>query len=304
MKKTVKMLISALLILNVALFLISCGTNDEGTYSANLERVSFTDADDSFQQDGVVAENDAASVSQRPDSNSISGDKIIYRQTLSMETENLQETISKMEQDLDRYGGHIHRYQVLSEKEASPRGTFTLRVPSESLKDFVNSIREYGIFTQEILESDDVSETHYDLEANLRNQTIQERRLLDLLEEAENLTDTLTLESELSRIRREIERLNGQIYRLDDQVQYSTIYLSMQQVENGEITEESFSDQFFRNLRASFGKFQEVLESALLWLASYFPFLLLAGILLGIISKLHPRFSKKLKGKEPLKTQE
>lgn len=304
MKRRKSVLLSVLLIISLSLFLIACSANDEAAYSEEAEGVSYDRAGEYSPTESEGYSDDTDSVAQGPTSNSVSGDKIIYRQSLTMETENLQETIAKMEQDLDRYGGHIHRYQVISEKEAPPRGDFTLRVPSDSLKEFVDSLRNYGVFTQEVLESDDVSETYYDLEANLRNQTIQERRLLDLLEEAESLSDVLTLESELSRIRREIERLRGHINRLDDQVQYSTVYLSLQQVENGEIEGESFFDQFFKNLRASFRRFQGALESALLWLASYFPFAIIAGVLLAVIGKFYPRFFKRFKRKDAPKNRE
>ncbi len=302
MKKNTRLLLSVVLILSLSLFLFSCGSNDEGTYSDDAGSMDYDRAaeapmgDDSYQ--GSYPDSPEITTT------SISGDKIIYRQSLTMETDNLQQTVSKMEQDLDRYGGHIFRYQVISEKDESPRGDFTLRVPSASLKEFVDAIRNYGIFTQEVLESDDVSETYYDIEANLRNQTIQERRLLDLLEEAESLSDILTLESELSRIRREIEHLRGYLNRLDDQVQYSTIYLSIQEVDNLEVEGGEFGEQFLENFRNSFRKFQTALESALLWLASYFPFVILAGILLALIGKFYPRFFKKLKRKELPKNRE
>lgn len=295
MKKS-RILLSLLLMILLTLFLISCSSDDEAAYSEDGEGVTYDRAEGAGPSESFSDE--AGSEELAPTTNTVSGDKIIYRQNLIMETDNLEQTISKMEDDLDRYGGNIHRYQVTSEKEEAPRGEFTLRVPSESLKDFVDSIRDYGVFTQEVLESDDVSETYYDLEANLRNQTIQERRLLELLEEAEDLSDVLTLESELSRIRREIERLQGYLNRLDDQVQFSTIYLSIQEVEGNALENGNFGDRFSENFKASFQKLQDVFESILLWIAAYFPFILLIGILLGLIGKFYPRFFKNLKKKD------
>ncbi len=302
MKKTARLLITTLLLITLTLFLISCGSNDEGAYTEGEAGMDYDRAAGS--PDVADFDDSGGSEAVSITSSTVSGDKIIYRQNLSMETDNLHQTIDKMEQDLDRYGGHIHRYQVISEKEESPRGDFTLRVPSDSLKAFVDSMRNYGVFTQEVLESDDVSDTYYDIEANLRNQTIQERRLLDLLEDAENLSDVLTLESELSRIRREIERLQGTLNRLDDQIRFSTLYLSIREVESDELEDQNFSDQFFRNFRESFERFQGAVESMLLWFASYFPFILLAGIILGLMSKFYPKTFGKIKHKEKAKTKE
>lgn len=295
MKKKPRIILSVLLIIVLTLLAASCSANDEAPDSQREESVHYDRADESPDvQDGAYS-SEAGDVHNT--AGSISGDKIIYRQNLMMETDNLNRTVDKMEQDLDRYAGHIHRYQVISEQDELPRGDFTLRVPSESLKAFVDSMKNYGVFTQEVLESDDVSDTYYDLEANLRNQKIQERRLLELLEEAENLSDVLTLESELSRIRREIEGLQGTLNRLDDQVQYSTVYLSIREVETDALEGRDFTDQLGKNFRDSLEKFQGAVEYFLLWIAAYFPFVILAGIVLGLIGKFYPSVVKRFNRK-------
>jgi len=293
MKKKIRLIISVLLIIGLMLFVVACSSTDEASYDQGAESM---DSERAEGAPGVVEfGDDMASKDFSATTGSVSGDKIIYRQNLMMETDNLEQTIDKMEQDLDRYGGHIHRYQVFSQQDQLPSGDFTLRVPSESLKAFVESMKNYGVFTQEVLESDDVSDTYYDVEANLRNQTIQERRLLDLLEDAENLSDILTLESELSRVRREIEQLTGYLNRLDDQIRFSTVYLSIRQVETDELEGRDFTDQLGSNFRDSLEKFRGAAESFLLWIAAYFPFILMAGILLGLLAKFYPSIFKKFK---------
>ena len=297
MKRKFRLLFSTLLLLTLTLFLISCGGNDEGVYTQDGMGITSTQGESAPRDEDYRDDYDNDSMHRAFGEGSISGDKIIYRQSLSMETDNLQETLSKMEQRLDRYGGHIHRYQIISYEEDFPRGDFTLRIPSESLKGFVDDLRGFGVFTQEVLESDDVSETYYDLEANLRNQTIQERRLLDLLEDAQSLSDILTLESELSRIRREIEGLQGSLNRLDDQVRFSTVYLSLRQVPGDPLEEDNCWDQFLENFRDSFERFYGAMQSILLWFAANFPFVLLVGVIFSLILKFYPRGFKKLKGK-------
>ena len=292
MKKSMKRLISIVLLFSLFVLLTGCGSDEEAGFPQEEGSPGYDRADEAVEGSPGDHGFSDDTASRAPDSHggAPSGDKIIYRQTLTMETENLQQTVDKMEQDLDRLGGRIHRYQVITRQEDSPRGDFTLRVPSDSLRAFVEGLRNYGTFTHEVLESDDVSDSYYDLEANLRNLKIQERRLLDLLEEAENLSDVLTLESELSRIRREIEGLQGTLNRLDDQIAYSTVYLSIRQVEKLDTEEAPFSERLLENFRDSLKRFRTAWETLLLWSAAYFPFLILGALLLLGLKRFAPAF--------------
>ena len=61
-------------------------------------------------------------------------------------------------------------------------------------------------------------------------QTEQER-LLQLLEQAESIEDIITIEQRLSDVRYQLESMESQLRSYDNQVDYSTVYLYIDEVE-------------------------------------------------------------------------
>jgi hypothetical protein len=77
--------------------------------------------------------------------------------------------------------------------------------------------------------SEDVTERFIDLRARLQSALRQEQSLLSLLGKATSVSDVLTIERELSRIRSEIERFQGQLNFLERRVDLATITISLSQ---------------------------------------------------------------------------
>ena len=73
----------------------------------------------------------------------------------------------------------------------------------------------------------DVSEQYFDLEARLSNKKVEEVRLLKLLTEATGkLEEVLKVEHELSRVREEVERFQGQLRGLANLTTLTTVTIS------------------------------------------------------------------------------
>jgi predicted type IV restriction endonuclease len=83
------------------------------------------------------------------------------------------------------------------------------------------------------VDSQDVTEEFYDVEARIRNKKKEEDRLLQLLDTATGkLEDVLAVERELSRVREEIERVEGRLRVLKDLTSLTTINLSVTEVKD------------------------------------------------------------------------
>ena len=76
-------------------------------------------------------------------------------------------------------------------------------------------------------DSRDVTAEYVDLESRLRNLEATQARIRAFLDEAENVTEALEVNAELSRIESEIEQLKGQINYLTESAAYSTINISL-----------------------------------------------------------------------------
>jgi hypothetical protein len=76
---------------------------------------------------------------------------------------------------------------------------------------------------EERVGTEDVTENLIDLAARLRSEQDKEASFIELLERANSVADVLSVERELSRVRTEIERLQGQLGFIQRRVDLATI---------------------------------------------------------------------------------
>jgi predicted nuclease with TOPRIM domain len=108
-----------------------------------------------------------------------------------------------------------------------------VRVPVERYKEFLAAVRELGEVRSITSDSKDVTAEFFDVDARVRNKQREEERLLKLLEEATGkLNDILEVERELSRVRGEIEQLQGRLRVLKDLTSLTTIDIRIDEIKD------------------------------------------------------------------------
>jgi hypothetical protein len=122
----------------------------------------------------------------------------------------------------------------------------------------------------------DVTAEYVDLESRLNNLKAVETQLLEIMETADTVEDTLAVYTELSDTRTEIEVLEGQIRYLDNQTDYSyiTINLSLSSV-GADIEEKEWKP--YGVVKDAFRSFVNVLKgfvNVLIWILVFSPIVL------------------------------
>ncbi|GBD35066.1 hypothetical protein HRbin36_00170 [bacterium HR36] len=213
------------------------------------------------------------------------GSKIIYHATVQLSVANLDTFADSLDRLVNQYEGYVAMREISGTVETSREGRWRLRVPAGSLQSFLTELLRLGEVIHTQLESQDVTEQYYDLESRLKVAQAEEKRLLQLLDAATGkLSDILAVEKELNRVRIDIERMTGQLRRLGNLVEYSTVTLSV--TERQRYYPETTPDLWTRMKRASEdswlamkGAGEEMLvfsAAALPWLP---PVLVLAAVL-------------------------
>lgn len=152
--------------------------------------------------------------------------KLIRTATLSVRAQSPDEARRTAERLVRKLGGHTESSEARGDADHESLD-LVLRIPTAKLERALDSLRRLGEVEHESMNTSDVTEQHVDLVARLKTQRALEKRYVELLAKAQTVEATLKVEAELSRVREEIERLEGKQRVLDGQVALSTISLHL-----------------------------------------------------------------------------
>ena len=161
--------------------------------------------------------------------------QIISQGSMSVEVADVPTAAARVRAIAEGAGGFVEQLSSHGVAEFQ-QSTITLRVPQAEFFSVFEQIKALGEVQNENASSDDVTEQFIDLEARLNSARREELSLLSLLDRAEKISEILIIEQELSRVRSEIERLQGQLNFLERRVDLATIsvFLSPPQKDNGQ----------------------------------------------------------------------
>ena len=243
------------------------------------------------------------------------GRKLITTMNVSAETENFDALMGNLEKQITALGGYIESSEQwngstdyygnrLNQRDAS----LTIRIPAEKLNSFVAIVEENSNITNKSHNVEDVTLAYVDLESHKKALLTAEERLLELLEKAETVEDLITVEEKLTDIRYQLESMESRLRTYDNKINYSTVYLHIQEVKRLTPAEEPttwgrIKSGFSENV---YNAGQDILDFIvgviinipyiLIWLV------ILAAVLLIVF--LLARFEKKKKAKRMLARQQ
>ena len=184
------------------------------------DRQSFTRA-----QDQIPDEATAAAPEAPPER------KIIYNAQVDLAVEDFEAASVRLVELVESTGGYLADSEVRGSPRAPRSGTWTVRVPVERFDGFLDDLAGLGELRRRKMDSREVSEEYYDLDARLRNKRREEQRLVELLDEKSGgLEHVLNVEKELSRVREEIERFQGRLRLLTDLTTLSTVTVTLEEL--------------------------------------------------------------------------
>jgi hypothetical protein len=156
--------------------------------------------------------------------------KIIYNADIALIIEDFSRTEPEIQKLVEAGGGYIAEQRVLGSPGAQRSALWKVRVPVDSFEQFVRAIARLGELEKNERNTQDVSERYYDLEARIKNKKVEEDRLLKILAESTGkLEDILKIEGELSRVRGEIEQMQGAIRVLENLTSLTTVTISVKE---------------------------------------------------------------------------
>lgn len=237
----------------------------------------------------AVADEEAYAAQQSADGAGESR-QVIANANISLVVADAATALSGVEQVVTDLGGYVADMDLSKgryDESDVLRGSLTLRVPSAGLEEALDLLQALATDVNYLnVNRQDVTDQYSDLDAQLRNLRATETELLALLTEVRErpnakVEDILAVHRSLTQIRGEIETLQGRKNLLDNQIDFSTIWVEL--IPDSvfrPIVEEpwSASGPVRNSLRALVATLQGLL-TALIWAVLYLTPLLLVFLI-------------------------
>lgn len=153
--------------------------------------------------------------------------QLITKVSMTLRVKGIQAAFRDIGQVTRDYGGVIVGQTLSYENTGDPHGSIEILTPQARLSDFLARIEHLGVPINEQRGSEDVSRQLVDSASTLRNLRAEEASLIKIMAQAHKIPDVLEVEKELARVRGEIERTDGELQAMKQQVAYSTVSLSL-----------------------------------------------------------------------------
>lgn len=270
---------------------VSSGAELDGEYRWDTDETADT---------GVTSENGLEAQVEN-------GRKLIRTVSLSLETKEFDSVLTNLSTKTTELGGYIETSSVNGNSyshHSTRYASYVIRIPADKLNEFVEVVSELGNVTQKNESVEDVTLRYIDVESHKKALETEQERLLELLSKAENMEEILTIESKLSDIRYEIENYESQLKTMDNQIDYSTVSVYVDEVERVTDTGEK---GFFEEIKERFGNSLYVvargIRGLVIGILGSLPILIVCGGVIAVVVIVVRKILKKRNMRKEDRTQ-
>lgn len=270
---------------------VSSGAELDGEYSWDTDETADT---------GVTSENGVEAQVEN-------GRKLIRTVSLSLETKEFDSVLTNLSTKTTELGGYIETSSVNGNSyshHSTRYASYVIRIPADKLNEFVEVVSELGNVTQKNESVEDVTLRYIDVESHKKALETEQERLLELLSKAENMEEILTIESKLSDIRYEIENYESQLKTMDNQIDYSTVSVYVDEVERVTDTGEK---GFFEEIKERFGNSLYIvargIRGLVIGILGSLPILIVCGGVIAVVVIVVRKILKKRNMRKEDRTQ-
>lgn len=209
--------------------------------------------------------------------------KWIITVDMSAETEDLDALLASLDETIAGLNGFVEGQNVYNGSNYSSRryrsASMTVRIPADAVDQFTQEVAGIANVVRTNKNLEDVTLQYTDTENRVKALETEQARLLELMEMADNLTDLLEIESRLTDVRYELERYASQLRLYDNQIDYATIYLDIEEVqEYTPVVEKTTWERIRDGFVSSLKNMGDGIKEAFVWVLVNSPYLVVFGV--------------------------
>lgn len=297
MKKMTAILVTLCML---AALLAGCGGASKSTQAFDAAAAAPAEAANGAYYDMESAKSEDGGLTGDTDSTVLpEGRKWIITVNMSAETEDLDALMEALNGKISGLGGYVEDQDSYNGSMYSSRryrsSRLTVRIPAERVDRFTEEMSGIANVVSTNLSREDITLSYVATESRVKALQTEEARLLELMEQAETMADLLEIESRLTDVRYELENRASQLRLYDNQVDYATIYLSIDEVqEYTPVEEPTVWERISGGFVSSVKGVGNGLLDLLVWVLAKSPYLvILGGVTVGVVVLIKKRKAHK-----------
>jgi len=263
-----------------------------GMYAyAQDSSVNGTGSSYDYKSDGTY--EDTYSQNPQDSSPNLTADtarKLIKSVSMNLETKEFDAFLSDLYARIESVGGYIQSSNVNGGKYSrydyyERNAHVTARIPADRLDSFCDGVAGTANVVSRREETDDVTLQYYDTESHMKALRSEYDTLVGILEKCTKLEDVISVQGRITEVLYQIESYKTTLNNYDNLVSYSTVTMSIAEVQVETIvTEQTVGERIVTGLSESLRNIREDSEDLLVSFLANLPYLLIWGvIILGVV---------------------
>ncbi|MGM9589754.1 MAG: DUF4349 domain-containing protein [Faecousia sp.] len=303
MKKLTALFVALLLVL--AIF-TACGNSAaSGSYKVEAPAAAASmdmRAEMAMDTNGVLAEESGSVESSALPENR----KWVVTVRMDAETEDLDTLLAELDKKITAMNGYVEDQEIYNGSTYSSRrhrnANLTIRIPAGDVSAFTEEVAGIANVVSSNLSREDITLTYVATESRITALKTEEGRLLELLAQADNMSDLLEIEARLSDLRYELESYSSRMRLYDNQVDYATLYLYISEVqEYTPVVEQTIWERIRDGFVSSVKGLTDGIVDFVVWVLANSPYLVVWGLILtGLVILLRKLRIRRRVKKSPL----
>ena len=288
-------------LLLVTVLFTGCGAKSE--YAADAPAADAPAADAPMESPIMDMESSLSSSSEVGQSSMPANQKIIITRNLQAQTEDMEPLLASIDQKIAQLGGYVEAQDVYNGSAyASYRYRYahlTIRIPADNLDQFISHVSANANIVSESTSTENVTLSYAATESRILVLEAERDRLLEFMDQAETMKDMLQIEERLTEVIAELEKVTSQLRVYDNLVNYSTVYLDIEEVkeyteieEEPETVWERISSGFSKSMKNVGEGFVNFFVGLVVALPYLIPWVVVAVVVIVIILRVKRRKAK------------
>lgn len=233
--------------------------------------------------------------------------KVIKTANLQVETLEFDDFVAKLDANINSFGGYIESSYVSGNniyQTSSRYASYTIRVPEDKITGFIDQVGTLGNVTNKQYGEQDITLTYVDVESRIKTLQTEQETLLGLLEKAEYLTDIIELERRLSEVNYDIESYTSRLRSYDSQITYSTVSLSVTEVERitpvvkEPVVEKTLGEKIAISFKENLNDIWDGIQRFIIWFITHIIGICIWAVIIVAVVLFIKRGAKKKKEKQ------